>query len=291
MADALLQTASPGRLWPLTGTLRRGLLLLPPLAFAAFEGIHPRPDVEIQAVMDVATGFASFHAIQLILMGLLALSVLLLADEFGVTGAWTTRLGVGVFLIVFSAYDAVAGIATGLAMRSARDLSPAEQNGVWETVKDWPGLTRRCSAQHRRHSRLGCRPRRRRSRRTSSRSSAHRVDLHCTRRRVLDGRASLPVRHHRLRLPLHRRTGARTALASRSDIKAGDRRPRESRIAAEPSEVSQCRPSWTTDVSSYGCRCSTGPQPPGGSVRTRPSKDSRDRHSPTSRATPMIGEG
>jgi hypothetical protein len=140
MAHALTHTVPPGQAWRLPATLRRVLLLLPPLAFAAFEGIHPRPDVELQAVMDIATWFAAFHAIQLVLVGLVALSVLLLADEFGAAGAWTTRLGVGVFLIFFSAYDAVAGIATGLAMRSARDLSPAEQNGVWETVKDWPGL-------------------------------------------------------------------------------------------------------------------------------------------------------
>jgi hypothetical protein len=139
MAHAFTQTAPPGRLWPLPETLRR-VLLLPPLVFAAFAGLHPRPDVEIQAVMDVATWFAAFHAIQLVLLGLVALSVLLLADEFGAAGAWTTRLGIGVFVLFFSAYDAVAGIATGLAMRSARDLSPAEQNGVWETVKDWPGF-------------------------------------------------------------------------------------------------------------------------------------------------------
>jgi hypothetical protein len=140
MADALTHPVPAGRAWRLPATLRRVLLLLPPLAFAAFEGIHPRPDVELHAVMEIATWFAAFHAIQLVLVGLVALSVLLLADEFGAAGAWTTRLGVGVFLIFFSAYDAVAGIATGLAMRSARDLSPAEQNGVWETVKDWPGL-------------------------------------------------------------------------------------------------------------------------------------------------------
>jgi hypothetical protein len=140
MADPLTHTASAGRLWPMPATLRQALLLLPPLAFAGLAGLHPRPDVEIDAVMDVATWFAAFHVIQLVLMGLVTLSVLLLADEFGAAGAWTTRLGIGVFLIFFSAYDAVAGIATGLAMRSARDLSPAEQNGVWETVKDWPGF-------------------------------------------------------------------------------------------------------------------------------------------------------
>jgi hypothetical protein len=116
------------------------LLLVPPLAFAAFEGIHPRPDVNAQAVMDVATWFAAFHAIQLVMIGLVAVSVLILADELGAASAWTTRLGIGIFLIFFSAYDAVAGIATGLAMRTARDLPAAQQEGVWETVKDWPGL-------------------------------------------------------------------------------------------------------------------------------------------------------
>ena len=140
MAHALTPTASPRQLWPLSAPLRRALLLLPPLAFAAWAGIHPAPEVNAEAVMDVATWFAAFHAVQLVLMGLIALSVFLLADDFGAAGAWTTRLGIGVFLIVFSAYDAVAGIATGLAMRNARDLSPAEANGVWETVKDWPGF-------------------------------------------------------------------------------------------------------------------------------------------------------
>jgi hypothetical protein len=51
-----------------------------------------------------------------------------------------TRLGVGVFLVFFSAYDAVAGIATGLAMRSARDLSAVQQEGVSQAVRDWPGV-------------------------------------------------------------------------------------------------------------------------------------------------------
>lgn len=37
--------------------------------------------------------------------------------------------GIGLFLVFFSAYDAVAGIGTGLAMRSARDLSAAHKTG------------------------------------------------------------------------------------------------------------------------------------------------------------------
>jgi hypothetical protein len=127
--------------WQLPGAWRRVVLLGPPLVLAAWTILHPRPDEnDMQAVMDVATWFMTFHVIQLVLLGLVALSVLLLADDFGRSGAWTTRVGVGAFLLFFGSYDSIAGIATGLALRTARDLPPAQQEGVWETVKDWPGF-------------------------------------------------------------------------------------------------------------------------------------------------------
>jgi hypothetical protein len=128
------------RAWALPSTARRVLLLAPPLALAALEIVHPQPDENAQALMDVATWFTAFHAIQLVLIGFVALSVLLLADSFGRASTWVTRLGVGVFLVFFSAYDTVAGIGTGLAMRSARDLSAVQQEGVFDVVKDWPAL-------------------------------------------------------------------------------------------------------------------------------------------------------
>lgn len=126
--------------WPLPVGLRRVLLLAPPLLLAGLEIAHPQPEANTQAVTDVATWFAGFHVIQLVLIGLVALSVLLLADDFGRATAWTTRLGIGVFLVFFSAYDTLAGIGTGLAMRTARDLSQTQQEGVFSVVKDWPGL-------------------------------------------------------------------------------------------------------------------------------------------------------
>ena len=131
----------PERTWRMPTPVRRVLLLAPPLLLAVLEVLHPNPEVTAQAVMDVATWFAVFHVIQLVLVGLVAVSVILLADDFDHAGAWSTRLGLGVFLVFFSAYDAVAGIGTGLAMRSARDLSPAQQEGVFEVVKDWPGVS------------------------------------------------------------------------------------------------------------------------------------------------------
>ena len=120
--------------------LRRVLLLAPPLALAVLEIVHPQPDETAAALMDVATWFVAFHAIQLVLVGLVGLSVLLLADELGQAGTWKVRLGIGAFLVFYSAYDAVAGMGTGLAMRSARDLTPAQQEGAFALVRDWPAL-------------------------------------------------------------------------------------------------------------------------------------------------------
>lgn len=131
----------PESSWRMPVLARRLLLLAPPLLLAGWEVAHPQPDANIRALMDASTWFAAFHGIQLILIGLVAVSVLLLADAWGRASSWATRIGVGLFLVFYSAYDSVAGIATGLAMRSARDLSPAQQEGVFAVVKDWPGFS------------------------------------------------------------------------------------------------------------------------------------------------------
>ena len=126
--------------WWLPLPLRRALLLTPPFALAVLEIFHPQPEFNVQALLDASTWFAWFHVIQLVLTGLVAMSVLLLAADFGRTTAWATRLGIGVFLVFFSSYDTLAGIGTGLAMHSARGLSAAQQEGVFAVVKDWPGV-------------------------------------------------------------------------------------------------------------------------------------------------------
>jgi hypothetical protein len=133
-------TAMDARAWRLRTGIRRALLLGPPLVLAIFEILHPNPEENVQSLSDVATWFAVFHMIQLPLIALVAMSVVLFADEFGLAGAWTTRLGIGAFLVFFSAYDAVAGIGTGLAMRDARDLPAAQQEAVFNIVKEWPAL-------------------------------------------------------------------------------------------------------------------------------------------------------
>ena len=128
-------------LWNLPPRVRRLLLLAPPLVLAVFTVLHPQPDHNAQALMDASTWFMAYHMIQLGLVGLVAVSVILLADEFRCARSWQTGIGIGLFLIFFSAYDTLAGIGTGLAMRSARGLPVAEQDAVFSIVEDWPAFS------------------------------------------------------------------------------------------------------------------------------------------------------
>ena len=114
------------------------LLIAPPLVLAGFTVLHPQPDHSTHALMHASTWFMAFHMIQLGLVGLVAVSVFLLADQFGRASAWPTCIGMGVFLVFFSAYDTLAGIGTGLAMRGARELPAAQQDAVFDIVNTWP---------------------------------------------------------------------------------------------------------------------------------------------------------
>jgi hypothetical protein len=126
------------RLWHLPSPAHRLLLVGPPLAFAGFTIFHPHPDENTQALADASTWFMAYHMIQLPLIGLVAISVFLLADGFGRASAWPVCLGTGTFLVFFSAYDTLAGIGTGLAMRGTRGLSESQQDTVFDLVKTWP---------------------------------------------------------------------------------------------------------------------------------------------------------
>ena len=195
--------------WRLPLPLRRALLLTPPLALAVLEVFHPHPDFNVQGLLDASTWFAWFHVIQLVLTGLVALSVLLLAADFGRANAWTTRLGMGLFLVFFSAYDTLAGIGTGLAMHSARELPAAQQEGVFTVVKDWPGLALALRLEHRGDSRVGHRRRHSRAGRSSPGSLATRVDPTRVGGCVPAGWAPVPVGDARLRLALRCRALSR----------------------------------------------------------------------------------
>jgi hypothetical protein len=118
----------------------RLVLLGAPLALAVLEVFHPRKE-DASGAIGEAGWFFWFHMIQVLLIGLVALSAYLLTQ--GLTGqiVSVSRWAVAVFAVYFSAYDAAAGIATGFVLRNARGLPAESQTAIFEAAHDMPGIS------------------------------------------------------------------------------------------------------------------------------------------------------
>jgi hypothetical protein len=80
-----------------------------------------------RALRDRVEWWIVLHIVQLPLFGLLALAVFALTDGLRGPLVTTSRIGLSVFAIFYTATDAVLGIARGLLVRYARDLSSDAQ--------------------------------------------------------------------------------------------------------------------------------------------------------------------
>ena len=91
-----------GPTWRLAASLHRLLLLVPPLLLARLEIFHPSRRSTLRPSWTHPHGSppSSFHVIQLALIGLVGMSVLLLADSFGCATAWPTCMGAGIFRLL-----------------------------------------------------------------------------------------------------------------------------------------------------------------------------------------------
>lgn len=101
-----------------------------PLVWLAPALLHPN---EPQANPD---RWVFVHYAQLLLTPFLAYAVWKVLEGIHSTAATVSRVALAVWMIFFSAYDATAGIATGLLARHADSLSGAEQTAVNSAV-DW----------------------------------------------------------------------------------------------------------------------------------------------------------
>ena len=108
------------------------------MALALLEFFHPERPGNASEAVEQGVWFMWFHIIQVPLIGLIALAVYLLTDGLEGRAVSVSRWAIGVFAVLFSAYDAAAGIGTGYAMRIAQGFSAEGQAAVYEAVKDLP---------------------------------------------------------------------------------------------------------------------------------------------------------
>ena len=105
------------------------VVLAAPLVWVVVAFLHPL-DEPYEGIADEANRWIFVHLAQLVLTPMLAAGVWLLMDGIESAAASTTRVVLAFWMVFFSAFDAVAGIATGVLTRHANSLTGSEKQGV-----------------------------------------------------------------------------------------------------------------------------------------------------------------
>lgn len=102
------------------------VLILSPLTLSILEIWHPvgLPNkTPYESVIDKVDWWITLHLLQLPLFALLGWSVLLLVSNLQGKLVTISRISIAFFIVFYTALDSIMGIAGGLLIRSARDLS------------------------------------------------------------------------------------------------------------------------------------------------------------------------
>jgi hypothetical protein len=118
------------------GFARQVLLFGPPALLAIVNLRHPVLRTPIyRAVSSYLPWWSTLHFINLGLFALLGLAVYLLLSGVDNAAASVSRVAVAVFVPLYAAFDALAGIGTGLLARLSSEL-PVDQTAVAESIID-----------------------------------------------------------------------------------------------------------------------------------------------------------
>ena len=115
----------------MTSVLRKArfLLLAAPLLWLVPALLHPTGE-PYAGIADEADRWIFVHVAQLVLTPFLAAGVWMLLAGIQSVPALLARSALAVWMVFFSAFDAVAGIATGVLTRHANSLAGEEREGV-----------------------------------------------------------------------------------------------------------------------------------------------------------------
>jgi hypothetical protein len=125
---------------------RRLILLGSPILTGALLLLHPLPD-QASATMELPRGitlyamlapiagrFLLVHALFPVALVLLGLSVILLLDGVRGLAAVLSRVSAIVFSVSYVIYETIVGTVTGLLIRDAAGLPPAEQAAIGDAI-------------------------------------------------------------------------------------------------------------------------------------------------------------
>jgi hypothetical protein len=119
----------------MTSVLRKlsFVLLVAPLLWLVPAFLHPMGE-PYEGIADQADLWISVHVAQLVLTPFLAAGVWLLLGGIQSVPALVARSFLALWMVFFSAFDAVAGIATGVLTRHANSLTGEDREGVVSAI-------------------------------------------------------------------------------------------------------------------------------------------------------------
>ncbi len=118
--------------------LQRLVIMGTPLAIGIVELWHPRY-ISMQfydKLLPMVDQWLTVHLLQLPLFGLLALALYLLVRDLHGLAALVSRAAMGIFVVFYTAFDSIVGIATGILIRNAQNLSPDQQATITKAVEE-----------------------------------------------------------------------------------------------------------------------------------------------------------
>ena len=123
----------------MTTWLRRTLLTVPPLVLAGVLLKHPNDEGETiyQSVKPVVDDWILVHITLLLAFPFLALAAFLLLDGLRGRAATVARVALVFFAVIYTAWEVMVGLSTGILTDYANKLPVAEQAAVAGAIQDF----------------------------------------------------------------------------------------------------------------------------------------------------------
>jgi hypothetical protein len=117
---------------------RLPFLIGTPLAWAVLLWFHPDvpdPDNVYEGLRDDATTYQIVHVGTLVFIGLMGVALYMLVRDLPGKAAAISRLAIGPFVLFYSAWETVIGLATGALVQHANDSPARERPAVSDSIQ------------------------------------------------------------------------------------------------------------------------------------------------------------
>jgi hypothetical protein len=113
------------------------LMIAAPLAWAVLLWFHPsvKPDDVYGSLRDQVVTYQIVHAGTLVFIGLVGVALYALVRDLPGTAARISRVAIGPFLVMYAAWEAVIGLATGALVQHANEAPAAARPELSDAIQ------------------------------------------------------------------------------------------------------------------------------------------------------------